>query len=220
MISSLGFDERHVIYTFIETSPDVLLVVTPSRTSEQGEEAYRRLTSFIDFLRTAKGLGVRVERVGVDASSPWRCVEEIADKLAEIGPGEIYVDVGGGVRSIVVCLTLLATALAVDNQLVTRLKALYTWAENVNRPVKASLAPLHFYKSLHDARASTKRRILSQLSQSGELDIRGDKYAREVARQLSEHEVAEYDEERDVVRAGEPARALEKLLRLRERLTR
>jgi len=213
LISSLGFDERHIIYAALDVKPNHILVVMPENTRQQSLDAYSRLRELLDYLRL-DGV-ISSEKLMVDSTSPWRCAEAILGRVRELDPEKVFMDVGGGVRSLVVCLTLTAMLMAMDQCLVDRLAELYTWAEDVNKPVKVELRPIHGYRSLTDPRAQRRRELLSQ-AVSGAISVRGDKSARDVAKQLAADGIVRLDESSDELVATEAGRALNELLKYRQ----
>jgi hypothetical protein len=89
----------------------------------------------------------------------WRCVGDALDLFAE--KHHYYLDVGGGVRALGLCLYT-AAMLAVAH-LGADLIAVYTMAEHTEKIVEADLRPLLYAGKLMDARAKTRRDTLKNL---------------------------------------------------------
>jgi len=197
LVASLGFSYRHVMASANRCRPDRIVLITVGREDERVENAVREVELY------GRMVNASVESRRLDPEDFWSCVGDAAELFA--GDHEYYLDVGGGVRALVVCL-LAAAVLAVAH-LGANLVAVYTVAEHSERIVEADLRPLLYAERLMDSRAKTRRNLLRVLA-AGSAQIDG-----------ADKRILEEFERHGLAKNGEltpAARALLKLLRLRE----
>ena len=195
--ASLGPSHRRATASANRCRPDRIVLITVGREDERVENAVREVEPY------GRMVNASVESRGLDPEDFWSCVGDAAELFA--GDHEYYLDVGGGVRALVVCL-LAAAVLAVAH-LGANLVAVYTVAEHSERIVEADLRPLLYAERLMDSRAKTRRNLLRVLA-AGSAQIDG-----------ADKRILEEFERHGLAKNGEltpAARALLKLLRLRE----
>ena len=145
LVASLGFAYHHVMAAANRPGKMALATVNPE--NERTKNAIAEIQRY-----------TAVEVKTLDPEDFWRCVGDALDLFAE--KHHYYLDVGGGVRALALCLYTAAT-LAVAH-LGADLIAVYTMAEHTEK-VEADLRPLLYAGKLMDARAKTRRGTLRNL---------------------------------------------------------
>ncbi|MEM1519649.1 MAG: hypothetical protein QXF78_05425 [Pyrobaculum sp.] len=157
-ISTLGFDWRHVLAVAKDHNVKELYLVTANTPHEKTEEAKRQI------LKIAPHIGVEtIEEVVATTHDVWQCVSEIAELFHTDKP--IVVDIGGGVRSLNLCLTL--AAILAQEILDTEIHAIYTQAEDQGKIIQVDPAPLQFAKTLKGKKPKTRIKTLQTLTFEG-----------------------------------------------------
>ena len=130
IIFSLGFDISGVVsaLTTMSLEPgDKLIFVIPSRDTERAQRARRELEGFLKLL-AARGLNLSHEYLRVNEENVQEALSSIMSAILS-GKGEIYLEATGGLRSIVVALTLAAVVLR------DRIASFHTVAESSGKRV-------------------------------------------------------------------------------------
>lgn len=179
MVASLGFSYHHVMAAANRCRPDRIILVTVN------PEVDRVKNAVDEILIYGKRLGVEVSVTKLMPEEFWHCVENAAGVFAE--DGEYFLDIGGGVRALSLCLLTAAVLAATFWD--ARISVVYTMAEHAERVVEIDLRPVLYAKKLADPRAKTRRELLQILASSGWAEA--GRYEREVAREFAEFGLAD-----------------------------
>jgi hypothetical protein len=161
-------------------------------------ENERTKNAIAEIQRYAAVANAAVEVKTLDPEDFWRCVGDALDLFAE--KHHYYLDVGGGVRALGLCLYT-AAMLAVAH-LGADLIAVYTMAEHTEKIVEADLRPLLYANKLMDARAKTRRDTLRNLQKGA---VEPTPTAKRILEEFEKH---------GVVADGKPTSAAYALLKL------
>jgi hypothetical protein len=153
LVASLGFSYHHVMAATNRCRPGKLVLATVNPENERTKNAIAEIRRYAAVANAA------VEVKTLNPEDFWRCVGDALDLFAE--KHHYYLDVGGGVRALGLCLCT-AAMLAVAH-LGADLIAVYTMAEHTEKIVEADLRPLLYANKLMDARAKTRRDTLRNL---------------------------------------------------------
>lgn len=136
IIFSLGFDISGVV-SALTTMPlesgDKLIFVIPRRDTERARRARRELEEFLKMLAT-RGLNLVYTYLRVNEEDVQEALSSIMYTILS-EEGEVYLEATGGLRSIVVALTLAAVVLR------ERIAALHTIAESSGKRVPVPIPP-------------------------------------------------------------------------------
>jgi len=136
VLLSLGFDATAFITALNALSlqtGDRVIFVTPKIQTERAKRTRSEVEALLSTL-AARGVKLDYKFLEVDEEDVLAAVASIAAEA--LSSEEVYVEATGGVRSLVVALTLTAVLLQ------DRVKSLHTFAESTGRRVKAPiLAP-------------------------------------------------------------------------------
>jgi len=158
-------------------------VQTRQNRARHGEPRKRKNKNAIaEIQRYAAVTNTAIEVKTLNPEDFWRCVGDALDLFAE--KHHYYLDVGGGVRALALCLYT-AAMLAVAH-LGADLIAVYTMAEHTEK-VEADLRPLLYAGKLMDARAKTRRDTLRNL-QKGAVELTPT--AKRILEEFEKHGVA------------------------------
>ena len=153
LVASLGFSYHHVMAAANRCRPGKMALATVNPENERTKNAMAEIKRYAAVTNAA------VEVKTLNPEDFWRCVGDALDLFAE--KHHYYLDVGGGVRALGLCLYT-AAMLAVAH-LGADLIAVYTMAEHTEKIVEADLRPLLYAGKLMDARAKTRRDTLRNL---------------------------------------------------------
>jgi len=156
VLLSLGFDATAFITALnalsLQTGDRVIFVI-PKTQTERAKQTRSEVEALLSTL-AARGVKLDYKFLEVDEEDVLAAVASIASEA--LSSEEVYVEATGGVRSLVVALTLTAVLLQ------DRVKALHTFAESTGRRVKAPiLAPGYLELS------ETERKILELADPKG-----------------------------------------------------
>ena len=153
LIASLGFAYHHVMASANRCRPGKIVLATVSPENDRTKNAIEELRLY------AKAIQAQLETKTLDPEDFWACVGDAVELFSE--RHEYYLDVGGGVRALALCLFTAAT-LAVAH-LGADLRAVYTMAEHSEKVVEIDLRPLLYAGRLLDPRARARRNVLKAL---------------------------------------------------------
>jgi hypothetical protein len=196
LVASLGFSYHHVMASANRCRPNRIILVTVNPDNERTRNAIAEVELYARVVNA--GVEVRV----LDPEDFWHCVANAVELFA--GGHEYYLDVGGGVRALGLCLYT-AAVLAVAH-LNANLVAVYTMAEHADKVVEADLRPALYARMLLDARARARRGLLRGLASAA---ISAGEASKRVMREFEQY---------GLVRDGRPtsaARALARMVELR-----
>mgnify|MGYP003872019073 CR=1 FL=1 len=197
LIASLGFAYHHVMASANRCRPGKIVLATVSPENDRTKNAIEELRLY------AKAIQAQLETKTLNPEDFWACVGDAVELFSE--RHEYYLDVGGGVRALALCLFTAAT-LAVAH-LGADLRAVYTMAEHSEKVVEIDLRPLLYAGRLLDPRAKSRRVMLKTLEQNQP----PEDSARKILREFEKH---------GLVKNGKPTPAtyaLLKILHLRQK---
>lgn len=170
IVAALGFDWSHVVAVANRYKDvDEIVLVTADSPSERTDDAIEEIKRYAEKTETA----TLVAKVSTE--DVWKCVKDVLEYL--IGP-PVVIDVGGGVRSLGLCL-ILAAALAIEIN-GAKVIGVYTHAEDKKKIVKVDLRPLWLAQRLKGGRAPTLLRLIEGKEPE-------DRYERNKAKELSKY---------------------------------
>jgi hypothetical protein len=177
LVASLGFSYHHVMAAANRCRPGKIALATVNPENERTKNAIAEIQRYAAVTNTA------IEVKTLNPEDFWRCVGDALDLFAE--KHHYYLDVGGGVRALGLCLYT-AAMLAVAH-LGADLIAVYTMAEHTEKIVEADLRPLLYANKLMDARAKTRRDTLRNLQKGA---VEPTPTAKRILEEFEKHGIA------------------------------
>jgi hypothetical protein len=174
LVVSLGFSYHHVMASANRCRPDRIVLVTVSPDNERTKNAVAEVEMY------ARVVNAEVEMRVINPEDFWRCVASAIELFA--GGHEYYLDVGGGVRALGLCLYT-AAVLAVAH-LNANLVAVYTITEHTNKIVEADLRPALYARMLLDARARARRELLRDLASGS---VRAEEASKRILKEFEQY---------------------------------
>ena len=141
LIFNLGFDISGVVSAITSMplkSGDKLVFIIPKKDDERSIRARKDIESFIRLLST-RGLELEYGYLRVNEENIEDILKDLF-KLISSTRGEVYIEATGGVRSIIVAMTIAAIILK------DKVKEFHTVAETTGNRVKVPLIPYDIFR--------------------------------------------------------------------------